>query len=224
MKKLFGKYKPYRSMIKHIKKTRRRAYWKLSIPWWYLLLLLSAFLCFAGSYLCIDNNAWTSSLLQSCGAGIITGVVVFVLGNIRGQTKDNIERAVLQLSELYKIQKTVYDALPELSVIKLTAKKYDYVECTFQMLDAAYDYLEAITKVDFYIIKSFMKDTGANVDELKSKISQLRDLDISEDLTYSDAYRLKTKVIEIIQVATNWFEDRLSKLEIQQQQLRQYPF
>lgn len=190
-------------MIKYIKKTRRQAYWKLAIPWWYLLLLLLAFLCFAGSYLYVDKYEWTSSLLQSCGVGIITGVVVFVLGNIRGQTKDNVERAVIQLSELYKKQKMVYDALPELSVIKLTGKKYDYAECTFQMLDSAYEYLEAINKVDFYIIKSFMKDTGANIDELKSKISQLRDLDISEDLTYSDAYSLKTKVIEIIQVATN---------------------
>lgn len=212
-------------MIKYIKKTRRQAYWKLSIPWWYLLLLLLAFICFAISYLCFrSNQQWLSSLLQSGGVGIITGVVVFVLGNIRGQTKDNIERAVIQLSELYKKQKTVYDALPELSVIKLTGKKYDYAECTFQMLDAAYEYLETIYKVDFYIIKSFMKDTGINIDELKSKISQLRDLDISEDLTYSDAYSLKTKVIEIIQVATNWFEERLREFEIQQQQLRQYPF
>lgn len=217
------KKNPFRNLIKYIKKTRREAYWKLQIPWWYVLLLLCAVICFALSYSHRDSCGWGSSLLQSCGVGIITGIVIFVLGNIRGQTKDYVDRKVERLSNMYAIQKKINESVPDRVMLKLSGKKYNYAHCAYQAIEAASEYVEAMKKLDFFILKAFMKETNTDINDIESKINQIRARDISENLSYLDAVKIQGDIIAIIQNATEWFESWLREAELQKEQMRKYP-
>ena len=216
---------PFSPFIAYIKKLRRKAYWTLPLPWWYVFLFLCSVMCFEGSILCkIHNLSWLSSLFQSLGAGIVTGIVVFILGNIRNQTKEYTDELVQQLSKLYKIQEQLYFSFPDIATIKLTRKKYNYIESLYTTINAALEYIEEIEKLDYYILLDFSHKTNVDLDNIKKKLFYIKENKISENLNYMNANTIYNEIINILDNTTEWFELKLKEAELQKQQLKKYPF
>lgn len=220
------KNNPFKSLIKYIRKTRREAYWNLQIPKWYVALILSAILCFVSSYVLHTHCKcceWLSSFLLSIGAGIITGLVVFILGNIREQIKTDVEIKIEQLSNLYDVLEQVYNTVPDKITHKLSGKTYNYAYCAYKTIKAAQEYIEEIKKLDYKIFNKFIKETAIDVNMLELNIAALDAKEISEDLGYLGAVQIQSEVISIIQEAAEWFEENLREAEMQKQQICKYP-
>lgn len=226
MKKLdiTKKNNPFKSLVKYVRKMRKKAYWKLQIPKWYVILIVCTILCFLGSAYGYDKGyEWISSFLQSIGTGIITGIIVFILGNIRGQTKEDIRIKIEQLTKLYEIIEQIYNIVPDKATHKLSGKTYNYAYCAYQTIETAQKYIEEIKKLDYNICKKFVKETAIDVDILEKNIAELKEQEISTDLGYLGAVQIQSEVISIIQEASEWFEENLRETEVQNQQIRKYP-
>ena len=211
-----------KALLKYIKKERRNAYWDMPIPNLYVFLLMVALLFILLSL--FENNQWLSSFFQACGTGIITGIVVFVLGNIRSQAKENADMVVEQLAAMYEIIKRVYDSVPDKFVQKISGQKYNYKECVIDAIEAADEYVEAIKELDFTIRKKFIKETSINYLELAADIDKFKEMELSDDLKYHSALEIRSEIIRILQKTSDWFENTLRKAEIQKDQIRKYPF
>ncbi len=211
-----------KALLKYIKKERRNAYWDMPIPNMYVFLLMVALLFILLSL--FEKNQWLSSFFQAGGTGIITGIVVFVLGNIRSQAKENADMVVEQLAAMYQIIKRVYDSVPDKFVQKISGQKYNYKECIIGAINAADEYVEAIKKLDFTIRKKFIRETSINYLELAADIDKLKEMELSDDLKYHSALEIRSEIIRILQKSSDWFENTLRKAEIQKDQIRKYPF
>ena len=211
-------------LLKHINQERRKAYWAMPIPNVHLLLFVVALILILSSYNIFTKSPWMSSFSQSCGTGIITGIVVFVLGNIRSKAKEDIDKEVEQLTALYEILKRVYDSVPDKFTRKFSGQKYDYKECVLNTINAAVEYVEAIKKLDFSIKQKFIRETSINCIELANDIDKIKEREFSNNLNYNDAFDVRCEVLYIIQDAAECFEEMLRKAEIQKDQMRKYPF
>lgn len=207
-----------------MRKTRWHAFWKMSHPGLYVILLLSAGLCFLVSYANQCSDPWISSLHQSIGAGIITGIIVLVLGNVRSQVKERTERKIDQYSNLCEILSRLYHSIPDRSMVGLSQKKYDYAECTQQTIEAGKEYIRTIQKLDYPILKAFVTQTNIDIRETEKWMNEIADRDLPENMTLKDAYEIRAEIICIVQEAGVWFEDQLREAKIQKEQLWQYPF
>lgn len=220
---------PNRRLIKYIGKSRRKAYWKLPHLCWYIFFMMVSLICFGGSYIlqCIkqNGNLWVASLLQSIGVGILIGIVIFLLGNIRNHVVEQIDRKVEQYSNLYQILQKVYNSMPDKALARLNANKYDYEECAYQTLSAAQEYIATIKKLDYALFFEFVRNTDINIDEIIKRLEEIFDnINSKERVEASDAYLIKQDIICTIQDASEWFEIQLEEAEIQKKQIRQYPF
>ena len=132
---------------------------ELPIIKWYISLLLCAIGCFGISYFLFKflRLEWWASLLQSCGAGVLTGMIVFVLGNVRSQAKENIAIKVKKLSNLYNILKKVYDSFPDRSLNVINEEPCNYSNCAHVTINAGIEYVEEIKKLDYFILRKFLK-------------------------------------------------------------------
>ena len=218
------KDKQTRALLESIKKERRRAYWSMPIPILHIVLLFVALLFVSLSYVLSAKTSWMSSFFQSCGTGIITGIVVFVLGNIRSQVKENANNTVEQLAAMYEILKRVYDSVPDKFTNKISGQKYDYRVCVINTINAATEYVDSIKKLDYSIKKKFIEETAINYQDMFDAIERFREMELPDDLNYNDAFEIRSDIIYIIQNATEWFENILRKAEIQKEQICKYPF
>lgn len=213
-----------KALLKYIKKERRNAYWDMPIPNLHLFLVVVALILILSSYNVFAKNPWISSFFQSCGTGIITGIVVFLLGNIRSKSKEDVDKQVEQLTALYEIIKRVYDSVPDKFIPKNIRQKYNYKECVIDAIEAADEYVKTIKKLDFPIKKKFIKETSINYLELASDIDKFKEMELSDNLNYHSALEILNEIIRILQKSADWFEDALGKAEIQKDQIRKYPF
>ena len=76
IKKIIKKNSMRNSILKYYRKERKKSYMELPIIKWYISLLLCAIGCFGISYFLFKflRLEWWASLLQSCGAGVLTGM------------------------------------------------------------------------------------------------------------------------------------------------------
>ena len=225
-KKKFKKKSVEHSLLRSIKKERRKSYMELPIIKWYGALFFCTIGCFWISYflfkfLCLE---WWASLLQSCGAGVLTGMIVFVLGNVRSQAKENIVIKVEQLSNLYKILEKVYDSLPDRALLSVNKESCNYSKCTYMTINAEIEYVEEIKKLDYTILKKFINKIDFDFQEKQKKLVTLIEQIDSKELSYSEARRIRNEVIVIIHDASIWFEEQLNRAEMRKQQIRTYPF
>ena len=85
-------------------------------------------------------------------------------------------------------------------------------------------YVEEIKKLDYFILRKFLKKIDFDFDEKKKELIKLKKKITSKDLSYGEAKRIRDEVIVIIQEASIWFEEQLNRVETQKQQIRTYPF
>lgn len=226
IKKIIKKNSMRNSILKYYRKERKKSYMELPIIKWYISLLLCAIGCFGISYFLFKflRLEWWASLLQSCGAGVLTGMIVFVLGNVRSQAKENIAIKVKKLSNLYNILKKVYDSFPDRSLNVINEEPCNYSNCAHVTINAGIEYVEEIKKLDYFILRKFLKKIDFDFDEKKKEFIKLKKKITSKDLSYGEAKRIRDEVIVIIQEASIWFEEQLNRVETQKQQIRTYPF
>ena len=213
-----------KALLKYINKERRRAYWDMQTPNLYIFFFLAVLACVIFSYNMFETRPWLSNFFQSCGTGIITGIVVFVLGNVRSQSKEDADRIIEQLTRMYEIIKKVYDSVPDKLTRRINGKNYNYKDCVIETINAAMEYVEAIKKLEFSLQKKFIRETSINYYDMAVNIDKFTEMDISDDLTYYDAIEIRNDIIYIIQNAADWFEAALRKAEMQKEQIRKYPF
>ena len=240
IKKIIKKNSMRNSILKYYRKERKKSYMELPIIKWYISLLLCAIGCFGISYflfkfiitlnvqklIFIYDNFFILiiKILQSCGAGVLTGMIVFVLGNVRSQAKENIAIKVKKLSNLYNILKKVYDSFPDRSLNVINEEPCNYSNCAHVTINAGIEYVEEIKKLDYFILRKFLKKIDFDFDEKKKELIKLKKKITSKDLSYGEAKRIRDEVIVIIQEASIWFEEQLNRVETQKQQIRTYPF
>ena len=104
-KKKLAKIKPFlRPRIKE----KRRNFLKLPNFWWTICLAISAFLlCGISFYFHVKGHQWIPNVLVSIACGIVTGLVLYFLSNIRNNKIMHIKKELRALSKmkrsLYKI-------------------------------------------------------------------------------------------------------------------------
>lgn len=162
--------------------------------WVCLVLFIIAVVVFFVSYGC-QNYQWVSSLLLSSGVGILTGIIVFFLGNIRNRVKDDIDRKVEQFNGLYQILINVYHSLPGFN-----PERYDYTDCACQTLQASLEYIEAIRRLDHQFLLEFINETGITLAGMTQEIYDIYEKYSFENLQYKDAAVIRIEVIRIFKM------------------------
>ena len=220
------KDKTTKSLIKCIKRKQREAYRNLGMLKAHGVLTLLTIACFGISYVCnIKGLSWYSSLFQSCGVGVVTGMVIYILGNIRVQKKENVDKKVEQLGMVHHQLEVLYNAVPSCAELYFKPEKRDYTVELIAAIDAGIGYIKAVKHIDNYIFRELIEEIDVDIQKIESELERLRKEYISGDLyyTFNEANDIKQKIIESIQDMSLWLDDQLREAEIQQDQLRRYP-
>jgi len=213
-------------IIKYIKRKQREAYRNLGIVKAYQILTVLIIACFGVSYVCnMKELSWYSSLFQSCGVGVVTGMVIYILGNIRVQKKENVDKKVEQLSVVHHQLEVLYNAVPSCAEVYFEPEKSDYTVELIAVIDAGIEYIKAVKCIDNYIFRELIEEVDVDIQKIESELERLRKEYIYGDLyyTFNEANNIKHKIIEYIQGMSLWLDNQLREAEIQQNQLRRYP-
>ncbi len=182
---------------------------------WYIVFFIIIFSCFGVSYMTQEMYKWSSTMLQSCGVGVLTGLVVFILGNIRQNEREDVEKKIEKLRHLRELRNKVYNAFPEKSVRTLDEKEKEYEYYLYEIMEKAKDYISEIRVLNYHI----------DVEKATKEIRELQNsIDEMEKLTHKEILEIRRKVIDIIQKDEEWLENQLNEGEMQKRQLSKYPF
>lgn len=188
--------------------------------------LVASVLFFVLSYFSRPYHPWLSPLLQSLSVGIVTGLIVYVLGNMRTQREKYVLYILKQLTEIYEHEVRIYHAVPtrlELSFYTLgEGKKFNCEERVYEVFNAVDDYITALKKLEYSLLCEFIKETNLNFEQMESCVRKLRET-IPDEIDYNYCWQLRKKLIEVIQDSASWIEKKREDYEIMQAQLNKYP-
>ena len=104
-RKKLAKIKPFlRPRIRE----KRKNFLKLPNLWWTICLAVSAFLlCIVSFYFHTKGHQWLPNVLVSIACGIVTGLVLYFLSNIRNNKMAHIQKELRVLSEMKEPLKTI---------------------------------------------------------------------------------------------------------------------
>ena len=157
---------------KHRRKRRKEKFYRfITLPmilWIIVFLIVSSGLLLL-SYLVYESNSWLSGVLVSVACGIITGVILYFLSNLR-----NNKLHVLQFEqdELYPVYKLVCDVLFEKTMIdnsrNLGTYNFTVQEEAKHIMDRLIPLSEVFNggNIGFFEDKDGLEDLCKNVSEL----------------------------------------------------------
>lgn len=136
---------------------------------WTILFLLVSLLLLIFSFFVYESNPWLSGVLVSIACGIITGVILYFLSNLR-----NNKLHILQIEqdELYPVYQLVCDVLFEKTMIdnsrNLGTCNFTVEEETEAIIDKLIPLSEAFNggNVGFFEYKDGLESLCKNVSEL----------------------------------------------------------
>lgn len=174
------------------------------------------------------QHPWFAPLLQSLGVGIVTGMVLYILGSIRNGTEKYLEHIYNQLQNLHDLEEKIYFSYPmrmlwrvqPFSKISECDMAHGYLE---EVVTASKDYLAALQTVDFQVYKEFQKATSTVFDDLEKSLDNVV-FSIQEDLTMEAGEAIKDRIVAILEQTMEWFEIKFRNVEIQIGQIKKYPF
>lgn len=211
-------------LIKYIKKENREQFWKMTHIKFIFLLGNVSMVLFIVSYFLNAYDTWFSNLFQALGVGIITGMIVYLIGNMRARKQGFLKSVMEQLDSAYQCIKQIYnihayfsrwDILSDEMKIK---SKYVY-----EAIDCAREYVDIVERFDVSLLKKLIKDTNTDFDNIREKLLQI-EKNTSENLGYRDSRKIIENIIEVIQKTEDWVDDERRRVEIQIRLLDKYPF
>lgn len=214
--------------IRYRRKEQRQQFWKLQHIRVMGLFCVTTALLFILSYAMRKYHPWLTSLFQSLGVGMVTGIVLYILSNIRNGTEKYLEYIYNQLKNLHDLEEKIYFSYPMkifwsaqlFSKINECDMAHGYLE---EVVTASKDYLAALQTVDFKVYKEFQKATSTVFDDLEKNLDNIFS-SISEDLTMEAGEAIKDRIVAILEQTMEWFEVKFRNVEIQIGQIKKYPF
>lgn len=205
-----------KGLLKYIKVRQRKAFLSLFHIILTFVLLITSALLIIGSYFLTYLSGWFSSLLQSLGIGIITGIVVYIMGNIRETTKGNIKREIAQLEKLYSIINKIYYIKPYRNF---------YSNDEYQMLpehlyNYSMEYLNLLKKLDYPLKVTLIRETNFDFDNVENNINKILDNLQMNNCNLREAYY---EIIRNLQDVNLWLDERLDEDKIKDIQIERYP-
>ena len=211
-------------LIKRLKKIRRKLFFSMIHIKWTIVFLISAFVCFIGSFILEDYNTWVSSLLQSIGCSIIAGWVMYIISNKRIQSERYLNTTVESFSKLNDYAHKIYFTYPLVSTLftPLNNDKQSFIERVYEVLEYAEEYTAEIYKLKYSIYRKMMDSVNMDVDIMKKELRLIRSK-IPEEVKYQEGKEIVTSIIKIIEPCANYVHEKLNNAKIQKRQLEEYP-
>ena len=215
------------ALLRYKKKEQRQQFCKLRHIQVIGLSCVITTLLFILSYAMRRQHPWFAPLLQSLGVGMVTGMVLYILGNIRNGTEKYLEYIYNQLQHLHDLEEKIYFSYPlrmfwtvqPFSKINECDMAHGYLE---EVVTASKDYLAALQTVDFQVYKEFQKATSTVFDDLEKNLDNIFS-SIPEDLTMEAGEAIKDRIVAILEQTMEWFEIKFRNVEIQIGQIKKYP-
>lgn len=212
--------------ITYIRRKRKALFWKLSHIKCVTIFSIIAVAFLVLSFYLRFCNPWLSQLFQALSVGIVTGLIVYILGNMRGQKESYLGCIIKQLDEIYQYEHQVYNTYPSLMLVKSysfdKSKQIDYSEYLYKVFEAAQNYIDALKKMEFSLLTKFLAETKTDIQKMQEELSDIID-SIPEEVTYSSGIKIVQQIITLIRTSADWIEEARQNAEIQQQQIKKYP-
>lgn len=216
------------ALLRYKKKEQRQQFCKLRHIQVIGLSCVITTLLFILSYAMRRQHPWFAPLLQSLGVGMVTGMVLYILGNIRNGTEKYLEHIYNQLQNLHDLEEKIYFSYPlrmfwtvqSLSNVNECDMAHEYLE---EVVTASKDYLVALKTIDYQVYKEFQKTTSTVFDDLEKNLDNIFS-SIPEDLTMEAGEAIKDRIVAILEQTMEWFEVKFRNVEIQIGQIKKYPF
>lgn len=216
------------ALLRYKKKEQRQQFCKLRHIQVIGLSCVITMLLFILSYAMRQHHPWFAPLLQSLGVGMVTGVVLYILGNIRNGTEKYLEHIYSQLKNLHDLEEEIYFSYPmrtlwraqPFSKINECDMAHGYLE---EVVAASKNYLVALKTIDYKVYKEFQKTTSTVFDDLEKNLDNIFS-SIPEDLTMEAGEAIKDRIVAILEQTMEWFEVKFRNVEIQIGQIKKYPF
>ena len=216
------------ALLRYKKKEQRQQFCKLRHIQVIGLSCVITTLLFILSYAMRRQHPWFAPLLQSLGVGMVTGMVLYILGNIRNGTEKYLEHIYNQLQNLHDLEEKIYFSYPlrmfwtvqPFSNVNECDMAHEYLE---EVVTASKDYLVALKTIDYQVYKEFQKTTSTAFDDLEKSLDNVV-FSIPEDLTMEAGEDIKDRIVAILEQTMEWFEVKFRNVEIQIGQIKKYPF
>ncbi|MBE5934260.1 MAG: hypothetical protein E7262_00525 [Lachnospiraceae bacterium] len=211
-----------KNFIRFVKKRNKQTFFKMTQIRLQIVFFILIVVVLIVSY--IFGDTWFAGVMQSFAVGIITGWIVYILGNVRNQVGQDVCKKVEQLEALYKKLLVVYNSIPDKAIIVITKHKYDTKECIETAINAAREYIEAIKRLDITMLEELFRNVeNTNFDNLEVDLDRIYEKYIDNDEVKVDMHAAKMEIIKVISEVSNWIEDELDKAKNQQRQLCKHP-
>ena len=216
------------ALLRYKKKEQRQQFCKLRHIQVIGLSCVITTLLFILSYAMRRQHPWFAPLLQSLGVGMVTGMVLYILGNIRNGTEKYLEHIYNQLQNLHDLEEKIYFSYPlrmfwtvqSFSNVNECDMAHEYLE---EVVTASKDYLAALKTIDYQVYTEFQKTTSTAFDDLEKSLDNVV-FSIPEDLTMEAGEDIKDRIVAILEQTMEWFEVKFRNVEIQIGQIKKYPF
>lgn len=188
--------------------------------------ILGVLILFLFSYFTRHCHPWFSSLLQSLGVGIITGLVVYVLSNMRNQREKYVSYVLKQLTEIYGYEVKIYNVIPSKMEVScsfsLTGKKLNWAEKVYEAFEATNNYINALKNLEFSLLRELVDEKNVDFSKMEGKLGELYET-IPDEITASYCWELSGNLIKLIDESGEWIEEKRVDFEILHGQLSKYP-
>lgn len=173
-KKKLAKIKPFlRPRIKE----KRRNFLKLPNFWWTICLAISAFLlCGISFYFHVKGHQWIPNVLVSIACGIVTGLVLYFLSNIRNNKIMHIKKELRVLSEMKESLKTI-QGLGSYYYLSSTLKEMIDIPKAYMLSNEFLEALKTLKELHCQLSLDTFKELGLDENNpfTETKINEYKD-------------------------------------------------
>lgn len=209
--------------IKYIKKKRRKAFLELDHIGWFIACSIMAIILIIASYLIQECSSWFSSLLQAISTGIITGLVLYILSNIRTLKSNELDNELIKFRELDVLIKETYNHCPR-RMMKYFSRS-GQVDFDIELkiaVSCALAASEKIFNLGYSFSKEFEEKLKISVSDFKKTLEEF-DESLLESYTEKEIFKLTEDFKNIIYNPFIFISSKLQDIEIQREQIDKYP-
>lgn len=187
-----------------------------------LLLTVTAVILLAVSYIIRYITPWMSGIIQSIGLGVITGLIVYVLGNMRSAEEKYLVKTSKTLEELLEMEDKIM-AFWKYRDKEITISNRECADVLKEAISVAIKYLDIIGKLDHAIFKKIKSGGYFDYNEMKVKVKDIQ-TNVPPDADASTYVKIGIQLSEIIQDASYFIFSQNYDVRIKLDQIYKYPF
>lgn len=220
LKKQSKDIKPF---VKYIKMRRRKAFLELNHVGWFIVCSIIALILIIASYLIKGCSSWFSSLFQSVSAGIITGLVLYVLNNIRSNQANKLDDEINKFRELNILINDIYQNCPS-PLMKSLSRSGD-VEFEHKLMiaiECAKLVSKKLSKMGYDFAEEFEDNTNISIVDFEKIIDSFYE-SIPEQYTEKLIFEYTDDFKQAISKPFIFISARYQLLEIKKQEMDRKP-